>query len=72
MASISKHRNKWQLQVRRVGHPPMSRSFIQKADAMAWARQVEQKIDTGDLVADLGNAKQVVSSWWIKKCAHTV
>ena len=54
MASISKHRNKWQLQVRRVGHPPMSRSFIQKADAMAWARQVEQKIDTGDLVADLG------------------
>ena len=54
MASISKHRNKWQLQVRRVGHPPMSRSLIQKADAMAWARQVEQKIDTGDLVADLG------------------
>jgi integrase len=54
MASIRKHRNKWQVQVRRAGHPAASRSFIQKADAMAWARQVEGKIDTGDLIADLG------------------
>ena len=52
MASIRKHRNKWQVQVRRVGHPPVSRSFIQRADAMAWARQVGRKIDGGELVVD--------------------
>jgi len=54
MASIRKHRNKWQVQVRRAGHPHASRSFNQKADAKAWARQVEHKIDGGELVADLG------------------
>jgi integrase len=53
MASIRKHRGKWQVQIRRVGHAPVSRSFIQKSDAQAWARQIEQQIDRGDLVGDL-------------------
>lgn len=60
MASIREHRNKWQVQVRRAGHPPVSRSFIQKTDAMAWARQVERKIDGGELVADLGALNRVL------------
>lgn len=52
MASIRKHRNKWQAQVRRSGYPALVRSFIQKADAQAWARKTERQIDTGDLMAD--------------------
>ena len=52
MASIRKHRNKWQVQVRRAGHPPVARSFLQKADATAWGREVERQIDRGGLIAD--------------------
>ena len=52
MASIRKHRNKWQAQVRRSGYPALVRSFNQKADAQAWARKSEQQIDSGDLMVD--------------------
>jgi integrase len=52
MASIRKHRNKWQAQVRRTGYPALVRSFIHKADAQAWARRSEQRIDSGDLMVD--------------------
>lgn len=37
MASIRKHRNKWQAQIRRSGYPARVRSFMQKADAQARA-----------------------------------
>ena len=52
MASIRKHRNKWQIQVSPSGHVPVSRSFAQKTDAAAWARKVERDIGNGDLVAN--------------------
>ncbi len=57
MASIRKHRSKWQVQVRRVGHRPVTRTFVLKSDAMAWSRQVEQQIDKGDMVGNLGLLK---------------
>jgi hypothetical protein len=49
MATFRKRGAKWQVQVRRQGHPPLSRSFISKRDAEAWARDVELKLDRGDL-----------------------
>ena len=49
MATIRKRGTKWQAQVRRKGCPPLSRSFIQKADAQAWARQMEIQADREDL-----------------------
>jgi integrase len=52
MASIRKHRSKWQVQIRRSGHPAVSRSFTQKIDALAWARKIERDIDSGDLVTN--------------------
>ena len=52
MASIRRHRNKWQAQIRRAGHQPLSRSFIFKGDAEAWSRKIEQQIDSGDLMVD--------------------
>ncbi|NBJ12565.1 tyrosine-type recombinase/integrase [Microvirga arsenatis] len=50
MATIRKRGTKWQVQVRRKGSPPLSRSFLHKADAQAWARQIELQADRGDLV----------------------
>lgn len=49
MATIRKRGDKWQVQVRRKESPPLSRSFLHKSDAQAWARQVELLADRGDL-----------------------
>ena len=49
MASIRKRRNKWQVQFRRKGTSPISRSFIHRKDAETWARQIEVQADRHDL-----------------------
>ncbi|WGD28939.1 site-specific integrase [Ancylobacter sp. WKF20] len=58
MATIRKRGAKWQVQVRRKGCPPLARSFIQKSDAQAWARQVELEADRGDLPVNAKVANQ--------------
>ena len=52
MATIRKHRSKWQVQVRRKGTRPVTKSFLQHKDAEAGARQTEIEIDRGALPAD--------------------
>lgn len=52
MATIRKRGDKWQVQVRRNGCPQVSRSFIRKVDAHAWARQMETEADRRGLYAD--------------------
>ncbi len=52
MASIRKRGDKWQVQVRRLGCPPVTRSFLLKADAETWARQTEVEADRRSLPAD--------------------
>ncbi len=47
MASIIQVEGKWRAQVRRKGHPAKCRTFKTKAQAEAWARQVEGEIDRG-------------------------
>lgn len=55
MATIRKRGNRWQVQVRRKDQAPVSKSFIQKADAQAWARKMESAADRGELaVLDIG------------------
>jgi hypothetical protein len=49
MAAINKRGKYWRAQVRRVGHDAQSKSFDTKAEAEAWARQVEAAIDAGGL-----------------------
>jgi integrase len=44
MASIDKRRGKWRAQVRREGHQ-LCKTFLLKADAEAWARDIERDID---------------------------
>jgi hypothetical protein len=45
MATILKRGNKWQAKVRRKGYPVCSRMFTLRADAEAWARGQETKMD---------------------------
>jgi len=46
MATISKRKDSWFVQVRRKGFTPRYRSFASKAEAESWAREQETKIDT--------------------------
>ncbi|MCK2095184.1 tyrosine-type recombinase/integrase [Thauera aromatica] len=48
MATIIKERGKWRAMVRRVGAKSSSKSFQTKAEAVAWARQIEAQIDAGE------------------------
>ena len=40
MATIRKRGDKYQVQVRRNGFPPISRSFLKLKDARQWANQM--------------------------------
>ena len=52
MASIRKKRNKWQVQIRRKGTRPLTRSFLARKDAETWARSVEVMVDRREIPAD--------------------
>lgn len=41
----------WQAKIRRQGYPSQSRSFEKKAEADAWARQIETEMDRGVFVS---------------------
>ncbi|BBF94071.1 tyrosine-type recombinase/integrase [Blastochloris tepida] len=72
MATIRKRGDKWQVQVRRQGHPLLTRSFNQKADAVAWARQTETKLDKDGLVADPSAIKRLTISDLVKRYLEEV
>jgi len=46
MANIRKRGSKWQVQVRRTGHPSRTKTFIRKEEAIAWGRSQEVHLDT--------------------------
>lgn len=50
MATIVKRGPRWRAQVRRTGHSTLSKTFAARADALAWARDIEAKIDKGQAV----------------------
>jgi integrase len=52
MPNIRKRGDKWQVQFRRRGVSPITRSFIHKKDAETWARQIGVQADRQDLPAD--------------------
>ncbi len=52
MATIRKRDSKWQVQVRRSGHRGISRSFVLRKDAIAWAREMEVRADRSEFPVD--------------------
>jgi integrase len=52
MASIRKRGDKWQVQIRRQGMLPVSRTFSLRDDARRWARQIESEADRHGVIAD--------------------
>jgi integrase len=72
MASFRKRNGKWQVQVRRLGHPPITRSFIKKADADTWARQIENQLDRSDLPVDPKQLRTITLGDLLKRYRDTV
>lgn len=48
MASIRQRSGTWQARVNREGYPAEVKSFVTRADAQRWARQIEAAMDRGD------------------------
>lgn len=49
MATITKRKTGWAVQVRRKGYTPRCKTFRAKGDAQTWAREQEAEIDRGGL-----------------------
>jgi len=45
MATITKRKNGWSVQIRRKGYPQQTRTLATKSEAQAWAREQEGRID---------------------------
>lgn len=52
MASIHKHRDKYQVRVRRKGLPTITKTFHKLSDAKEWANLQERQADRGELGPD--------------------
>jgi integrase len=59
MAFFEQRKNGWRAQVRRRGMPSISRTFDLKADAEAWAREVERELQRGNVAAAVNEAGRV-------------
>jgi hypothetical protein len=57
MATIRKRGKSWQAQIRHTGCPSQTKSFRLKSHAVAWARQVESKLDLGANSLNRSNLK---------------
>jgi len=47
MATLRKRKDSWQVQVRKKGLPPITKSFVLKKDALTWANTIESEINRG-------------------------
>jgi hypothetical protein len=45
MAAIRRRGRKWHTQIRRKGHPALTRSFDSRREANAWAREEETRLE---------------------------
>ena len=50
MATISKKKGKWHVQIRRSFHKSIYKTFSAKSDAYKWSREVERSIELGQYV----------------------
>jgi hypothetical protein len=53
MATLRKRNGKWHVQIRRTGQPTHTKTFHRKADADAWAHEMDRQADTVGLPRNL-------------------
>ena len=67
MATITKRKGGWNVQIRRKGYDPRSATFPTKGAASAWAREQEGLIDQGRLPVSDAALKQTTLSQLIDR-----
>ncbi len=72
MATIRKRGRRWEVQIRRSGHRPISKSFLVRKDAAAWARHMEVRADIADLPADPKALQRVTLAELVVRYRDTV
>lgn len=72
MATLRKRGSRWQVMVRRAGHPAQARTFALRADAESWARDIERRIERGDLHSDARSLRRVTLADLLDRYGDTV
>jgi len=67
MASIRKRGNKYHVQIRRIGFPTVTRTFLKLADAKEWATFPERQADRGELGPNRKELERIVLSDLVKR-----
>jgi integrase len=72
MANFRKRNGKWQAQVRRLGHPALTKTFLHRKDAEAWARHAEADLDRTVLPVDAKKLRSVTLGELVQQYAREV
>jgi integrase len=72
MATYRKRDARWQVQVRKLGHHPISRTFKSRADAEVWARGVEERIDRGALPTNYSQLRSTRLADLLRRYRETI
>lgn len=72
MASLRFRNGKWQVQVRRHGHAPQSKTFLSRTDALRWARHAEIELDRALIPHDPRALQTVTISDLLNRYRETV
>ena len=72
MASLRKRNDKWQAQVRRIGHTLRTKTFINRADALRWIRQTEQELDRTGLAYDPSSLERITVADLLRRYVRDV
>lgn len=59
MATIRKRGSKWQAQIRRLGHRPITKTLLTRDDALRWSRAEERRLDLGETIHTQSAEKQL-------------
>jgi hypothetical protein len=72
MASIRKHRDKYQVQIRRKGVAPLTKTFTLLADAEEWVRHQERLADRGELGPDRKELERITLAELVRRYLNEV
>lgn len=72
MATIRKHRERYQVQIRRKGFPTVSKSFQLLADAKEWANLQERRADRGELGPDRKELERITLSQLVTRYRNEI
>ncbi len=72
MASIRKRGDKWQVQIRKLGHRSITETFTLRSNALAWARRIESEIERGLISPNFGATTSTTLSELIERYIDSV